>query len=138
MGWEESSLGLHRAIAKKHHCSNRGVLTSKESRADRWLAEGRREGKCDGNQEGIIHLPILTLPPSLLHSFPLISGEEVKGKIRNFNETIELQVGREERREGRREKGTWNAASGGKDKKTQPAERLEQLQEDEKAGGRYC
>lgn len=40
--------------------------------------------------------------PSLPPSFPLIPGEEAKGKIRNFNETIELQVGSEGWREGGR------------------------------------
>jgi hypothetical protein len=42
----------------------------------------------------------------------------VKGKVRNFNETIELQVGREGGRDGRRavvDEESGNAARGGRE-----------------------
>lgn len=57
------------------------------------------------------------LPPSLLSFLPI--GEDVKGKVRNFNETIELQVGRGGGRKGglawTRKRKRGNVARGGRE-----------------------
>jgi hypothetical protein len=103
----------------------RAAATNKRTGTE-WLTGLQREGGRRGGREacsdsiGHKHHPSTPYSPPLPPSLPpfLPPGEDVKGKVRNFNETIELQVGREGGRDGRRavvDEESGNAARGGRE-----------------------